>query len=196
MSLIFSDATGNFDAWGAQVEQGTYATSYIPTTSASVTRNADDISKTGISSLIGQTEGTLFLDFEKTNNDNVGLGGYFRIDLNDGTTNNRILFGFDLNNINATVISGGTVNVSISTTGVQTQTRIKAAFSYKANDFVLYVNGVQIGTDTSGAVPSNMANFQWGVNQSTSTQTSGIINAQSFWKTRLTNEQLAQLTTI
>jgi hypothetical protein len=39
-----------------------------------------------------------------------------------------------------------------------------------------------------------MANLQWGVNQTTPTQTSGIINMQSFWKTRLTNEQLELLT--
>jgi hypothetical protein len=41
--------------WGAQLEAGAYPTSYIPTTTATVTRNADVISKTGISSLIGQT---------------------------------------------------------------------------------------------------------------------------------------------
>ena len=50
----------------AQLEAGSYATSYIPTTSASVTRNADVINKTGISSLIGQTEGTVFLEVENT----------------------------------------------------------------------------------------------------------------------------------
>ena len=53
--------------YGAQLEVGSYPTSYIPTTSASVTRNADVISKTGISSLIGQTEGTLFVDLNITN---------------------------------------------------------------------------------------------------------------------------------
>jgi len=48
--------------WGAQMEQSSYPTSYIPTTSASATRVADACSKTGISSLIGQTEGVLFVD--------------------------------------------------------------------------------------------------------------------------------------
>jgi hypothetical protein len=60
--------------WGFQAELGSYPTSYIPTTTAAVTRLADAASKTGISSLIGQTEGTVFLDFElKTpvNNDYV-----------------------------------------------------------------------------------------------------------------------------
>jgi hypothetical protein len=48
--------------WGAQLELGEYPTSYIPTVTSAVTRNADVISKTGIADLIGQTEGTLFLD--------------------------------------------------------------------------------------------------------------------------------------
>jgi hypothetical protein len=49
--------------WGRQLEQSSYPTSYIPTTSASATRVADACSKTGISSLIGQTSGTIFVDF-------------------------------------------------------------------------------------------------------------------------------------
>ena len=48
--------------YGAQLEQASYGTSYIPTVASSVTRNADVISKTGISSLIGQTEGTVFVE--------------------------------------------------------------------------------------------------------------------------------------
>ena len=51
------------DLWGAQLEAGSYATSYIPTTSATVTRNQEVCLKTGASALIGQTEGTIFFDF-------------------------------------------------------------------------------------------------------------------------------------
>jgi hypothetical protein len=51
--------------WGFQLEAGAYATSYIPTLGAAVTRGADACSKTGISSLIGQTEGTIFLETNK-----------------------------------------------------------------------------------------------------------------------------------
>lgn len=189
-------STNSIYIYGAQLEASSYPTSYIPTTSSSATRVADACFKTGISSLIGQTEGVLFLDFQKTNNDNTGLGGYFRIDVNDGTTANRILLGFDSNNLSASVIASSTIQCSITTTGTQTEKRIKIAFAYKANDFVLYVNGVQIGADTSGSIPANMANFQWGVNQTTPTQTSGIINEQIFFPTRLSNSELASLTTI
>jgi hypothetical protein len=75
-TLTLSSSTGNknigyglfnyngdqYYIWGAQLEVGNYPTSYIPTTSAAVTRNADKISKTGISSLINSTEGVLFIE--------------------------------------------------------------------------------------------------------------------------------------
>ena len=50
--------------WGAQLEVGSYPTSYIPTVAGTVSRNDDVISKTGISSLIGQAEGTIFWDIK------------------------------------------------------------------------------------------------------------------------------------
>jgi len=58
------DNTSGLFLWGAQLEAGANDTSYIPTVASTVTRNADVISKTGISSLIGQTEGTIFLDIK------------------------------------------------------------------------------------------------------------------------------------
>ena len=58
-----------FYIWGAQIEEGAYPTSYIPTTTATVTRNADAISKTGISDLIGQTEGVMFIESAALFND-------------------------------------------------------------------------------------------------------------------------------
>jgi hypothetical protein len=60
---LTGDGTSGMYAWGAQLEAGAYETSYIPTLGAAVTRGADAASKTGISSLIGQTEGTVLLDF-------------------------------------------------------------------------------------------------------------------------------------
>jgi len=75
--------------WGAQLEVSSYATSYIPTTSTSVTRLSDSCYKAGISSLIGQTEGTIFVDF--VYNGSANTGQYNRIvNITDGTTNNFI----------------------------------------------------------------------------------------------------------
>lgn len=53
---------GSFLMWGGQIELGSYHTSYIPTTTTAVTRTQDTATKGSIDSLIGQTEGTIFVD--------------------------------------------------------------------------------------------------------------------------------------
>ena len=190
---IFPDinSNGSVFIWGAQLEAGSYATSYIPTTSASVTRNADVISKTGISSLIGQTEGTLFFEIANIAND----GGVKAISLSNGTINQTIEFAYYGNNeYNFIVRNGGTTyNFPSSLTDVTQMT--KFAFAYKQNDFALYINGTQVNTSLSGNVPSSMdrLQFDWA---NGGYGFYGNANTLSLWKTRLTNTQLAQLTTI
>jgi hypothetical protein len=179
--------------WGAQLEAGAYPTSYIPTTSASVTRNADVISKTGISSLIGQTEGTLFVDLYREN-----LASPFIFMLANSVGSNAYLNSiYMFQQANGTIVSdgfiSGTLQFSFSSSGLSVG-RHKLAIAYKQNDFVWYIDGVQVATDTSGNVPTFSA-FE--INGADISSTSNVeTNAVALWKTRLTNTQLAQLTTI
>jgi hypothetical protein len=188
----FDSITNKFVyVWGAQAEIASYATSYIPTTSASVTRNADVISKTGISSLIGQTEGTVFLDVKNTFQDAT-----FLLQLDDATGLNRIIL----------VTSGGTQaeyyvikagNVEATAVGgtLPNKGHIKIAVAYKNNDFAFYANGQQINLDTSGLVPA-MSVLRIGENSDGAGNKGANYDTVALWKTRLTNTQLAQLTTI
>jgi hypothetical protein len=181
-----------FYIWGAQSEAGSYATSYIPTTSASVTRNADVISKTGISSLIGQTEGTLFVDLYRFNIGNPILA----FQLNNGSINDRVQIELSsTGQLFAVCVSGGTTTCLISGSTLTIGQRYKIAFSYKLNDFKLYLNGIQDGSDTNGLVPTSMSNAYLG-NEFGTSYSGYNINTASLWKTALTNTQLAQLTTI
>ena len=178
-----------------QVEYATYATSYIPTTSASVTRNADVISKTGISSLIGQTEGTLFWEGQG----NIQATGFdlwlFAASANDTTTAFLLYYVHSSGYINCYINNGSSfVNLG---TPMDITINNKIAVGYKSGDFVMYINGVQVDSNTSAtAIPSGMnqvainkwAGFTGEQKQST--------KAAALWKTRLTNTQLAQLTTI
>jgi hypothetical protein len=179
--------------WGAQLEAGSYPTSYIPTTSASVTRNADVISKTGISSLIGQTEGTLFVDFIY---DHSGTASAEVISISDGTSANRVFLGNVFSStFSATVTTSSVVQFTSATSySLVVGQRYKVAIAYKANDFAFYVNGVQISSGTSGSVPptSRLA-FDSGSGSSNFFKPT---NVAALWKERLSNAQLAQLTTI
>jgi hypothetical protein len=177
--------------WGAQLEAGSYATSYIPTVASSVTRNADVISKTGISTLIGQTEGTMFLDVNVTKDGS----GYYPLGTLIGATSS-IYIGIN------TFITTGNIYAEIRNTTQQAlisssinSGRCKIALAYKANDIALYINGNLIGTDTSATIPATSA-FSFEYDVSIGNRNTKNINDVVLWKTRLTNAELATLTTI
>jgi hypothetical protein len=181
-------------AYGAALELGAYATSYIPTLAASVTRVADAASKTGISSLIGQTEGTLFMEIDF---DNIDKGPQQLMELHQDANNRFGLAIFydsfaNTNPIQIYQFYAGGLEVNIQT--IPNTGKVKAAVGYKSNDWVFYVNGQQIGTDTSASVPTT-STLYLGYNGSTYQIGNGINQALLF-KTRLTNAQIQELTSL
>ncbi|MFZ4799337.1 MAG: hypothetical protein ACOYMA_17690, partial [Bacteroidia bacterium] len=160
-----------------------YPTSYIPTTTATVTRLADTASKTGISSLIGQTEGTIYLDLVFSQSIDASY-----VSISDGTVSNRIIIGAE-GGVFYTfgVFNYGGLPLSINT-------RYKIALAYNSTDMVIYINGnynnIVYGT-LSGSF--NRFGFDRGDNFQ---KFLGNINTVNLYKTRLTNSQLASLTTI
>jgi hypothetical protein len=177
--------------WGLQCEASSYPTSYIPTTSASATRVADACFKTGISSLIGQTEGVVFVDFVCNGLENYGTP----LSLNDGSANNYIWLTTFGNGDLRVEVYNGSVQASITYSTLIVGQRYKVALAYKQNDFAFYVNGNLIGTDTSGNVPSSLSRLDYDLANNWALQ-SEKINQAVLFKTRLTNAELASLTTI
>ena len=189
-SVPSTSSTADVLLWGAQLEAGSYATSYIPTTSASVTRNADVISKTSISSLIGQTQGTVFLDFVATGGDvNHEILG---ITLNGGGSEFIALYSLTNGALYFVTNLIGGVLIDASSFGE----RFKVAYSFNSGSHVLYVNGVQIYSSTIASTYSLLNALYLGVNAGGTGQQLLNTNLSALWKTRLTNTQLAQLTTI
>lgn len=186
--------TNTFAIWGAQLEAGSYATSYIPTLAASATRGADGCLKTGISSLIGQTEGVLFVDSFLTHS--TGATNEYLAQVN-ASANNRILIyrQNSTNKLGAILIVGGATIYSVLTSGAITSTA-KVAFAYKSGDFAFYVNGTQVGTSSATyTTPPSMGSFDLDSNGGTENGFYSYNQALLF-KTRLTNAQLAELTTL
>jgi hypothetical protein len=186
------DGTSGLYLWGAQLEAGSYSTSYIPTTSASVTRNADVINKTGISNLIGQTEGTLFLD---TIINNLSTPTNFSVLCYLKGSSELYIEISTSGVITAIFYDGSSSTGSITGSLGFTSGRHKFAFAYKSNDFILYVDGAQFGVDTSGLVSGTLTELglQYYSNNYLGSQK---VNTATLFKTRLTNAELAQLTTI
>jgi hypothetical protein len=185
-----NEASSNLYMWGMQLEAGSYATSYIPTTSASVTRNADVISKTGISSLIGQTEGTLFAEIITIKGDS----NWFEI--SNGTSENWIFIGKDGNQIRAYFRANNNLILDNNSFTITDNIPIKIAFAYKSGNYSLYINGNLIVNGT------NSFSFSSALTRADIALLTGVVNgsnnynSMALWKTALTNTQLAQLTTI
>ena len=178
--------SGTYYIWGAQLELGSYPTSYIPTTSAAVTRNDDEISKTGISSLIGQTEGTIFIDFD--------------IDNILSQTINPVIFSFSGTSY-IRLFTTGEINyfesnsvIVASSVGIINNGQNKIAVNYKNNDFSIYANGVLVGSNNSGAV---VAKSQIGLYYLASTiyNPSLFYNLVTLFPTKLTGAECISLTT-
>ena len=178
--------------WGFQLEAGSYATSYIPTTTASVTRNADSCSKSTATALIGQTEGTIYGEFSNT----AKLAGGRYFSLSDGTGANRIdVYANTTSQIAVYAAKSSTaiLNTSVILTA---NSSFKFAIGYKAGSWVWYVNGVQIITSTDSNVPTLTA-IQLTTNAIGDPSGEGVLfKSGALWKTRLTNQELVTLTTI
>jgi len=179
--------------WGAQLETGSVATSYIPTTTAAVTRNADVISVSGaVSGCIGQTEGTVYAEVNITN-----IVGKNIVSCDSGDTANRIAFflGTSPNRLEA-VISSGATTVVVS--GAITTGTHKMAYSYSSGSVQLYLDGAFLASGTPTVFPTvSLNNISIGSRILSGTYGSFFndrIRAVALYTTRLTNAQLQALT--
>ena len=193
--IFIGNGTDGIFVYGAQLEAGSYPTSYIPTTTASVTRNADVISKTGISSLIGQTEGTLFVEVDISNTGDTRVPIIIS-SANPSTSTSETYFYINgAGNLLFEFYTAGIAQCSISAGAIQVGVQ-KLAFVYKNNDFAFYRNGTQVGVDTSGTVVSGLDRLYLGCFTNGALQLNDRINSAILFPTRLTNAELASLTTL
>jgi hypothetical protein len=181
--------------YGAQAELGNYATSYIPTTTASVTRNRDQCVKTGISSLINSAEGVLYVEINALANDLT----FRTISLSSDTNLNRIriLYNTTTNNVSYQIRNTSGVLLSDSDTVTDIKDTIKIAIKYKSTDFAVWLNGVEVATSSSaGDFSSDILNNFSFDNGSGFDNFYGNVKALALWPTALTDDELATLTTI
>ena len=186
-------STGNLYLWGAQIEAGSYPTSYIPTTSATATRLADSCSKTGISSLIGQTSGSMFIDFNYFDNI-AGSLELVPMYIGAGAYSDGIYFDVYQDVLYLAIWNSASQQALINC-GSLNNGRCKAAVSYTTNDITVYVNGVLKGTDTSATIPT-LSQLNLGTAGASTTVEAHSINQALLFKRVLTNTELEKLTTL
>ena len=191
-NLFTANGTDGVLLWGAQFEEGSYPTSYIPTYGTSVTRSADSCSKTGISSLIGQTEGTMFLDFVL---DSVDGGNDFRFDITEGSSfDNEIFIGMTNGDLRALIRESASNVYDSGNISATVGTRYKMALAYANNDVAFYINGTQEDTSSSATIPNTDEITIGNRTDSKAMVVKESLNQAILFPTRLTNDELAALT--
>jgi hypothetical protein len=183
--------------FGAQLETGSIATSYIPTTTGSVTRNAEVITLSGaVSGCIGQTEGVLYLEFIPPS------GSTDRIfAITDGTLNNRIAISRATSTRLEVIVrsSGSVVNGTIGSsaaTAFNPNAPNKVAYAYKSGDFALAINGSVVASGTTTFAFTSTLNDLGTTESSLGSIFINRIRSVALYTTRLTNAELAALTTL
>ena len=178
--------------WGGQAEEGSYATSYIPTSGSTVTRNKDVFTRDGISSLINSTEGCVFGEgnFAESNSSSYN---YFA-SLSDGTVNNRLEIRQTSSNVQF-LWRVATYQSQISTSGVDVGSNFKFAVNYSSANIKFYVNGNLIDTINTPTLWSantlNRLAFDDGAGGNCFY---GNMKQLQVYDTALTDNQLIQLT--
>jgi hypothetical protein len=184
------DGVSGVFLWGAQLEAGAFATSYIPTVASTVTRSADvaTISGSLFSQWYGQSAGTIVASV-----DTVAPTGSTILSFQDGagaSTNRQQMNVYTT--CTATVVGG----VTQSNMGINTSAAVNLAYAYKANDFAASANGGTVATDTSGTVPTTLAYATLGKwDYGTAASLNGHIRSVNFIPARAADFQLQVLST-
>lgn len=193
-SFLGTTSSGIY-AWGAQVELGSFATSYIPTTSASATRAIDSVgmTSTGFSSWYNATEGTFIETLQRIS---TATGGRLLSVIDGGLSRSIDLFPStsDLTAYSDNTGHGGGGLIAVSTGGMGAALA-KVAAAYKANDYGYSLNGAAVVADTSvtlSVTPDRLAIGGYGIGGNA---LNGWVSKLDYYNTRLANATLQSLTT-
>lgn len=183
------DGTSGVYIWGAQLEEGSFATSYIPTVASTVTRSADVATMTGsnFSAWFNGAQGTFVVWFDTVSQTTVASRS--PLDLNSSSTLLPVYIG-----------SGGTqagtydgVRV-ITATGNVISAASKVAMAYSASDSAITSNGGTVATGAAPAAAFTSATSTTIGGSNASGRLNGHVRSVAYYNVRLPNAQLQSLT--
>lgn len=179
------DGTSGAYFWGADIQESASLLSHIPTTTVPVARSADVAAVNTLTPWFSPARGTLYAEAT-----NVGPSATTIAQL--GTISDRILTSVAPAGVAGT--GGSTIVGSVTQAGMQSAAGApgqKVAYAYSADDFACATNGVLIGTDTSGSLPS-VSSLLLGRNGASTTNC--YIRQITYSPKRLSNERLQAMT--
>ena len=199
-----TDSSAAIDAliWGAQLEAGAFPTSYIPTSGSTATRNRDTVSMTGdnFSDWYNQSEGSFYMNIRNIQQQPTGSAYTRLIDLRGTPTgdnyyllaivpNGRAIYNEMFSNGSSQLNYSATYPVPNSPTGI-----VKITTGLQQNNFIAYNFASQFLSDTSSVTLPILNTLYIGRDQNGGSQINGHISKLTYYPTRLSNDQLQNLT--
>ena len=191
-------ASSNLRVWGCQFEAGGVSggsgkvSSYMPTTSGTTTRARDNYRDGGDASLIGAQEGVFFVEAAALADSGVSRG--IALSASNSAANRIALFYRSISNQIFCLVQGSAGYISLEVNGI-TQTNFnKIAVKYKSGDLALWVNGVEVDTNTQ-TLTFNAALNELAFDQGNgSLHFDGYVKQVAVFKEVLSDAELAALT--
>ena len=186
------DGTSGLYVWGAQLEVGSFPTSYIKTEASQVTRSADDLSITGtnFTDFYNQSEGTFVLGL-----DYIGATAATPVLFSAGTSfSDSTYISNPSTNLGLSIIVGGAAQYTGSSL-VRPSTPFKTAIALKQDDMAFVIDGGTVSTDTSGTIPTVTNLYLGRASWNAGNYACIHIKSLTYYPRRLTNVQLQALTT-
>ena len=181
--------------WGAQLEAGSFATSYIPTSGSTVTRAADvaSIAGTNFSSWYNQSEGTVFVDTQSYPHPVSGKA-LVPFAFSDNSYSNRITLSGSTGSsqFNFDVTAGGILQRAVL--GNFLSSGLKAAGGYKSTGSAGSLDGATAVTSNSPNIPSVISQLDIGQAQDGTNTLNGHISRLAYYPYRLSDTILQEIT--
>jgi hypothetical protein len=191
-TTVTSNGSNGIYIWGAQLEAGSFPTSYIPTTNAAATRAADvaSIDSGNFSSWYRQDEGTVFAEFQPRANATAGV-----VYLNAGSVNEatRIFYDSTISNYTFSVRADSVEQSSINNLGAYVLQPERISAAYKVNDLAASRNGGASVSDVSATLPTGIDRLNLGTTQGPN-YLNGTIRRLTYWPARLPDSTLQTIT--
>ena len=186
------DGTSGIYIYGAQLEAGSYPTSYIPTTTTTVTRSAETANGAGDASTFNDSEGVLMAEISALAND----GTYKQIGIGNGVTGNEINISYDstANRISVVYRVGNSYPVNLFVIGNSSTELNKIVFKYKANDFAFWLNGIKQSVNTTNSTMISGLNNLKFASGSGASNFYGKTKQLQYYNSALIDSELEQLT--
>lgn len=188
---VFDGVAGLY-IWGAQFEAGAFASSYIPTTSAQVTRSSDNCALPTGAAWFNATEGTLYAEVMTAS---ATPTSQIFASLDDGTINNRLAIykTAGVSNVKALARLASALQADLTAGAANGLQIVKSAFAFRGSDFALSTGGAAPVTTASGSMPPITA-FVLGDGSGSGAKINGWLRDIRYYPRRLSNAELQALT--